>query len=441
MLNRLKKSILFWGDLAFLHLALLLTLLYRYGQADFGASFMNHWPHFLVVFFIWLLIFYISNLYNLNLKVNSRRFFRPIINSVVLSSLFSILYFYLNVNSDITPRTNLAIFIVIFVVLFIFWRYLYQAITHSLLPKGNLAIIGNNERTKKIIEELKNSPSFEYQIGTIFKSSIELEQLNHHIRKENIKAIVVADDFGDDQKIRQVLFDCLKYKITFFSYPDLYELLTGKIPIEAIGPNWFLTNLKEGQKSYFNLLKRIIDFGLALFIFITSLPFWPFIALFIKLGSPGPVFFTQMRLGINGQAFRIIKFRTMREENNDRSPTTTSDDRVTGFGLFIRKTRIDEIPQVLNVIRNEMSFIGPRPERLDIAVDLEKDIPFYRTRLLTKPGLTGWDQISGKYHSPSLEDSLEKLQYDLYYLKHRSLYLDLSIILKTIATVLSRGGN
>lgn len=130
----------------------------------------------------------------------------------------------------------------------------------------------------------------------------------------------------------------------------------------------------------------------------------------------------------------------MREDGNNRSMTIEGDKRITKFGSFLRKTRLDEIPQILNIIKGEMSFIGPRPERPEIVSDLEYQIPFYKTRLLIKPGITGWDQVSGKYHSPSLEDTLEKLQYDLFYLKHRSFYLDLIITLKTIATMLSREG-
>lgn len=130
----------------------------------------------------------------------------------------------------------------------------------------------------------------------------------------------------------------------------------------------------------------------------------------------------------------------MKTEGNDGTPTKEGDKRVTSFGNFLRKTRLDEIPQVLNILKGEMSFIGPRPERPEIVSDLEHQIPFYKTRLLIKPGITGWDQVSGVYHSPSLEDTLEKLQYDLFYLKHRSLYLDLAIILKTIATVITRKG-
>jgi len=130
----------------------------------------------------------------------------------------------------------------------------------------------------------------------------------------------------------------------------------------------------------------------------------------------------------------------MREENNARNMTLENDPRITKFGSLMRKTRIDEIPQVINILKGEMSFVGPRPERPTLIKKLELKVPFYNERMLVKPGATGWDQISGEYHSPSYEDTMKKLQYDLYYIKNRSIYLDLSIILKTIATILSQGG-
>ena len=145
-------------------------------------------------------------------------------------------------------------------------------------------------------------------------------------------------------------------------------------------------------------------------------------------------------MGKNNKIFKAIKFRTMREEGNDRRLTAANDSRITKFGSFLRKIRLDELPQVINVLKGELSFVGPRPERPEFIEKLEKAIPFYRERMLVKPGLSGWDQVSGEYHSPSYEDSLKKLQYDLYYIKNRSIYLDLSIILKTIATVLKGGG-
>lgn len=440
MTYRFKKFVLLLGDFAALNSALVITVLIRYEKEVFATRWYEHAPHFLIISFIWLLIIYINGLYNLNLKVSSRKFFRQIANTTILSTLLSIFYFYLNFQTSITPRTNLAIFIVVFLVIFWLWRAFYSAMVHAVIPKANLAIIGFNARTEKLVEELKNNPGAGYEAALIFKSSEELIDLPTTIKEKNIHAIVVCDDFGQSENLREALFSCLAYNLVFFNYPDFYELLTEKIPVEAIGPDWFFENLKEGQKNYFNFIKRLADFVLALIIFIISLPFWPLFALLIKATSRGPVFFTQVRYGRNEKTFKIIKFRTMRVVDNNLAPTEVNDHRITALGSFLRKTRLDEIPQVINILKGEMSFIGPRPERPEIVADLEHKIPFYKTRLLIKPGLTGWDQISGHYHSPSLEDSLEKLQYDLYYLKHRSLYLDFSIALRTIATMMSQGG-
>jgi lipopolysaccharide/colanic/teichoic acid biosynthesis glycosyltransferase len=167
---------------------------------------------------------------------------------------------------------------------------------------------------------------------------------------------------------------------------------------------------------------------------------WILIALSIRLSGPGPILFRQERLSRKGTLFRILKFRTMRTEKNDFAPTAKNDPRVTRFGRFLRKLRLDEIPQVVNILVGEMSFIGPRPERPELAVKLERSIPYYRQRLLVKPGITGWDQVSGEYHSPSVEDTYKKLQYDLYYVKNMSILLDVSIFFKTIMTMLRRKG-
>jgi exopolysaccharide biosynthesis polyprenyl glycosylphosphotransferase len=440
MLIRLKKIILLLGDLLGLHLALFLMLAIRYPQPLWAENWATHWPNFLVIFLIWLLLIYIKDLYNLNLRAASRRFFSLILNTAALASILSVLYFYLIPAPGITPKTNLAIFIAIYLIIFFLWRALYQAAIHSFIRQDNLAIIGFNVKTEKLVAELQNNPGAGYRAALIFKSPEEIASLPDQIRAKDIRTIVVCDDFAQEGAVREALFACLPYNLTFFNYPEFYELLTGKVPVEAIGPDWFLDNLQAREKNYFNLLKQLLDFILALLILIITLPLWPLIALGIKLTSRGPVFFRQTRLGKDEKEFRIIKFRTMRVDNNHQGPTEAGDRRITGLGSFLRQTRLDEIPQVLNILKGEMSFIGPRPERPEIVAELEHAIPFYKTRLLIKPGLTGWDQVSGNYHSASPDDSLEKLQYDLFYLSHRSLYLDITIVLKTIATMMSRTG-
>ena len=229
-------------------------------------------------------------------------------------------------------------------------------------------------------------------------------------------------------------------KASFFTLPDFYEIVTRKIPLGSINENWFLRNINLEEKNLYQIFKRFLDIILAFIALIITIVFWPFIALIIKIESHGPVFFKQIREGKGGKTFTIFKFRTMKETNNDYKPTAEKDDRITRFGNFMRKTRIDELPQLLNIINGTMSLIGPRPERPELAKKLEEKIPYYRQRLLVKPGITGWDQVSGEYHSPSYEDTYKKLQYDLYYIKNQSIFLDISIFFKTITTVFHKLG-
>ncbi len=440
MKNKLKKLSLFIGDLIFLQIALFLTLLIRYGQANLLAQWDNHLPKFIFVFAVWFFSLYINGFYNLNLESQGRKFFKRLSGAALIAIFLSIIYFYLATESNITPKTNLLVFFAFFSVLLSLWRQIFRLLSNSLSQDNKIAIIGFNSKTNKLIEEIKKNPGAGYSTALIFKNAEEINSLEKMIKEKNIKTIVICDDFGKGEELRNALFSCLNLNLNFFSYPDFYESLSGKIPVEAIDANWFLENIKEGDRSYFNALKNIGDFLGALLIFTLSLPFWPFISLAIKIESRGPIFFKQVRLGKLGQEFLIIKFRTMREEGNNKEMTVVGDKRITKLGNFLRKTRLDEIPQVLNVLKGEMSFIGPRPERPELATELEKAVPFYKTRLLVKPGLSGWDQVSGEYHSPSVDDTLKKLQNDLFYIKNRSLYLDGIIILKTISAVLSRGG-
>jgi exopolysaccharide biosynthesis polyprenyl glycosylphosphotransferase len=449
--NKLKSVILLLGDIIIMYLSLYIALIIRYDGNLSAELWMRHLTPFTAIFVIWLLFFYISDLYNLRLAASNAKFYLLLLRSFLISSLVSLIFFYLTPSTGITPRTNFIIFVFIFAILFIIWRGLFNLILKSYLPKNNIAIIGQNHLTEEIIFELKQKPQLGFNLSFILDEQAQTKEINgvpvfnrlsdlqDLIAKRKINNIILASA-PDSQELRTLLFECLPLKITFINLADFYESIAGKIPLEVITKMWFLENLNEGNKSNFDLFKRTADIILALFIFIVTLPFWIIISLIIKLESRGPIFFTQIRTGERGKNFRIIKFRTMKIDGNDQSPTKNGDSRVTRFGSLLRKTRLDEIPQTLNIIKGEMSFVGPRPEKPELIIDLEKQIPFYRERMLVKPGVTGCDQIAGEYHSPSFEDTMKKLQYDLYYIKNRSIYLDLSIILKTISTMLSRAG-
>ncbi|MDP3836948.1 MAG: sugar transferase [bacterium] len=444
MKHQIKKFIFLLGDLFVLHAALALTLFVRYrligGVGGVAPYWQAHWGYFAGVFVIFILSFYINDLYSLRRMASARLFAKQTINSVIAASLLAVIYFYIYPRVDIAPKTNLAIFAVIAFIGFLIWRRLAFWMTQTDTWQNNLGIIGYNEEAAALIADLQSRPSLGYQTALVFRSLEDLHQLETQIREKNIRTLVLVDDFESNPELRQALFALLRHQVTYFSYEDFYEMLNQKVPVASINQNWFLENLREGEKKYFDSIKRLSDLALAFFGLIISLPFWPLIAVLVKLGSRGPVFFTQNRVGKNGLIFKLYKFRSMRVANNDFAMTTENDARISASGRFLRTSRLDEIPQLLNIIKGEMSFIGPRPERPELSTELEEKVPFYTTRLLIKPGLTGWDQISGEYHSPSIEDTLKKLQNDLYYIKHRSLYLDFSIILKTVATVLGRRG-
>lgn len=450
MNNNLKKVFLILGDILVLYVSLYLALLIRnQGRIDYFSWSSHFWP-FTLIFIFWLLVFYISNLYNLLLAVNNSKFFQRTLQAIAIAGLISVAFFYLNPNISIAPKTNLLIFLIIVTLLFLAWRRFYNWSLSTYLPKNNLTIIGYNELVKELVNALNNNPHLGYRIKSVFDngqinlSGVEtisdINQLKNHAITNKIASIILASDPHNSEGLQSALFSCLPLKVNIINLSNFYEQVTGKVPIETINQIWFFENLSEGSKTFFDVFKKIYDLLLAGLILLITAPFWPLIGIIIKLESRGPVFFKQVRAGKDNKLFTIIKFRTMTEDNNDRSPTTVADRRVTSFGYFIRKIRLDEIPQVLNVLMGDMSFVGPRPEQPELIAKLEKEIPFYKERMLVKPGLTGWDQISGEYHSPSREDTLKKLQYDLFYIKNRSLYLDLTIILKTIATVLSSAG-
>ncbi len=443
---KIKNIFLFLLDSIIFFASLYLTLYFRYrvfgieNMERVNEHFFNHLPHFLFIFFLFFIVFYINHLYNLRLITNFKKLSRLSFSSLGLLILFSTLYFYLNVSATIAPRTNLLFFLLIYTILFLSWRYFFFFRLHRKMAKSQVIIIGNNTLTDKLITEIEKNPSLGFKLHSVIREKDELYKLESIIKEKESFQIVFSGNLNDDVEVRNILFKYLHKQVNFFSYPEFYEILTEKVPVEAINQEWFLNNLKEGSRNYYNFSKRLFDIFLSLAFLLITLPFWSFIALIIKLDSKGPVFFHQKRLGSESQIFSIKKFRSMTTLNNNHAPTEKKDKRITKVGNFLRISRIDELPQLLNILKGEMSFIGPRPERPEIVSQLEQAIPFYRTRLLVKPGLTGWDQVSGEYHSPSIEDSLEKLQYDLYYIKNRSLYLDISIILKTIAIVLGRKG-
>jgi exopolysaccharide biosynthesis polyprenyl glycosylphosphotransferase len=448
--TKTKQLILLLVDILILYFSLFLTIFLRFGRIN-AEIWASHFAPFTFIFVIWIIVFYISRLYDLHRSVTNLEFLQATASAAMINGVIAIIYFYTSTKSTISPKTTLLVFIFLFYFLFLLWRYAFNKALISYLPKNNIAIIGLDKQVKELVAELIRKPHLGYHISFIatreenetannIKIIHDFSLLKEMVIKNKISMLILNSDPRQSSELQQALFSCLPLGIKYFSLPHFYENILGQVPLASLSQMWFLENLNEGDRPWFNWLKRFFDIIFSLGLLLTTAPLWPIIGIIIKLESRGEIFFKQKRLGKNSQPFTMIKFRTMSSEDNDFSPTSAEDKRITRVGSLLRKTRVDELPQVINILLGDMSFIGPRPEQPKLAIELEKVIPFYQERILVKPGVTGWDQVSGEYHSPSVEDSLKKLQYDLFYIKNRSLYLDLSILLKTIATVLGREG-
>lgn len=268
------------------------------------------------------------------------------------------------------------------------------------------------------------------------------EPLYERVRSSRAHKIVISLSERRGIFPLQEVLTCKFSGIEVVDAPSFYEQMTGKLLLENITPSWFI--FSQGFKVTFvlRIMKRVIDIVCSLLILLVFLPLLPFIVLMIKLDSPGPVLFRQERVGAREKNFAIYKFRTMRadaEKGTGAVWASKDDPRITRIGAFLRKTRIDEIPQLFNVLGGAMSLVGPRPERPEFVEKLKEVIPYYSSRHFVKPGVTGWAQVCYPYGA-SVEDAIEKLRYDLYYIKNLTLVFDLMIILETIKVVLFRRG-
>lgn len=410
-----RGFILFLGDAILLYGSLWLALFLR------GPSFNELAPPFSLIFLIWVKIFYIAGLYDSETNQDRLEFYSLFWKIIIINGLIATAIFYLGIGYlKITPKTILFIQIIIFSLLFLGWRGLARSLL-KLFPV-NALVIG------KLPEELKNNPAYRF---TIVDGVFNFKNL---IKEKNISLVVVASNPHLNPATTAELFQCLPLR--FMEMASFYEQILKKIPLDKISRVWFLENISE--KRMYEIFKRLTDIFLSVIGLVISLPFWPIIGLAIKWDSVGPVFYKQIRVGKNNKEFRIWKFRTMIEdaEKDKAQWAKKNDPRITKIGSLLRKTRLDELPQLANIIRGEMSLIGPRPERPEFTKELEKQIPFYQSRHLIKPGLTGWAQTQYRYGN-SIEDAKKKLMYELYYVKNRSLALDIGILLKTIKTVIS----
>ncbi|HRZ32702.1 MAG TPA: exopolysaccharide biosynthesis polyprenyl glycosylphosphotransferase, partial [Flavobacterium sp.] len=380
-----------------------------------------------------------------------------VIKSIILTSSTTVLVFLLTPFFTPTLPSNrlqiLYFFIAIFIALFL-WRMFYLKYLASHRFEKKVILICEKELADELILGLKSvDPHYtivalvntdensDFSILNKTVSIISVAGLEKFVSKNSISEIVIAT-----QKTEEITVDLynkllllLENGFIIREYTHVYENLTQRIPVQYVARDFYryFPFSRSNQNQLYLLFVRIFEYVIAIIGITLGLFFVPFILIGNFIGNRGKLFYSQIRVGKNGEEFRIIKFRTMvkNAESAGAVFATTNDARITPFGKFLRKSRIDEFPQFINILLGHMAVIGPRPERPVFVNEIAEIMPFYQTRHVVKPGLTGWAQVNYSY-GDSIDDSLIKLQYDLYYIKHRSIFLDFNIMLKTLSTIL-----
>lgn len=447
--DRSKKLVLLIGDFV---LIVLISYLSAYLRLTRYMNVPDYYTGALTLTsFNYLVSFYIFDLYNIRLRFRSMATLIWLIMAVTAGAAASAAIFYFLPSWKFGRGIFIIESFLITGAVFA-WRVFYQEKIMTALPARRIVIVGSGHSGEKIYEELSKRRDFsvkgfldddpakkDLKIGehaVLGKSSLIMQLCKE---KEIDAAVIALGSKGDNPDLFNNLLQCKHCGVEVYDMPSLYEGITGRLPIDLLRDKWMVYTPFQGTLKgfYTGRIKKLLDISLSLAGLFLSLPITLVTAVAIKLDSPGPVFFRQQRVGYDNKVFEIIKFRSMRldAEANGAVWAKKKDSRLTRIGKLIRKLRIDELPQIWNVLRGEMSIIGPRPERPEFMKELNSLIPYYALRHTVKPGITGWAQINYPYGA-SVEDTLEKLKYDLFYIKNLSFFLDCLILLKTIRIVL-----
>lgn len=435
-----ERVILALGDILAFVVAIWLTLFLRYGSAPDVQLFVDHTAAFAPAICIWLVVFFIYNLYGRPTVVFRRKIVSTIVNAQIVNSILAVVIFYFIPNFGITPKTNLFIYFILSSVLLVIWRLYIVALVYTRRPE-TLLLVGDSYEADSVAKELEHNSYHGYRLLRR-PGSLSREELSDLVKSERPQSIMIHFRRDNEKDLVASLGAENYFKLRFLDVDSFYEELFDRIPLSRVNDFWFIENIVGENSKAYDLLKRVMDTCLAILGGIVTLIICPFVALAIRLEGRGPIFIKQERVGQYGKIFSIYKFRTM--TGDDRGDAVLKSAlHVTRVGAFLRATRIDELPQLWNVISGSLSLVGPRPEFPALVAKYEKEIPFYGIRHLIKPGLSGWAQFyqissaTDPHHGAEVGATREKLSYDLFYLKHRSFWLDIKIAFRTLQILLS----
>ena len=451
--SKQESLILLVGDILLFLIALWVTLFVRYAEIPNQTLFYNHIIPFSFLFVFWVIVFFISGLYDKHTIMLRSRLSSIILNAQAVNIIFAALFFFFIPYFGIEPKTNLILYLVISSLFVLVWR-IYIFPKAGFHKKQKAVLIGYSNEVMELIQEVNANPRYNLEFTLIAEvdKDINISELQRSVVdaiKSGKSSVIVADIKSRKmQGLLTTLYNLafLEVSVTFVDIHKVYEDIFDRIPVSAIKESWILENISSSPKIVYETIKRGMDIVLGIIIGLISLIVYPFVFLAIKLEDGGSVFIIQKRIGKNNEVFNSYKFRSM-NRSEDGVWVGETDNKITKVGKFIRKTRIDELPQLWNILNGDLSFVGPRPDISGLNQRLSEEIEHYNVRNVIKPGLTGWAQIKQDYGnknqiSPqSVVDTQMRLTYDIYYIKNRSLLLDIRIVFRTIKTVLSKFGS
>ena len=439
------------GEGLMLFFAVFLSALIIRGYTSVSLNMLLALKVFLVTVTIQI-IFYYNELYEIKTVDTFGELGIRLCQGLGFASIFfAAIYF-------IFPETIIGrgVFILSIGFVFVFvgvWRFGYMLILNHGLLNRKIAILGSGQISRQIIQEIRDKKDIGYYLSAVIMNNSDdvnnklfngINVMRSHqnlcqtAKKLDVKDIVVALDEKRGLFPIKELLECRVAGINVLDGNTFYEMLKGKLSVNAINPSWLIFSQGFHKPVYQRIIKRLLDLLISSSIMVLFSPLFVLVAILIKAESKGPTFFSQERMGEKMKPYQVLKFRSMIEDAEQHSGpmwAEEDDDRITRIGRIIRRARIDEMPQVWNVFKGEMSFVGPRPERQFFVKQLIKKIPYFQERFTVKPGITGWAQINYGYGA-SEEDAIEKLNYDLFYIKNMSILMDLVIIFRTVRIVL-----
>ncbi|HKW01032.1 MAG TPA: TIGR03013 family XrtA/PEP-CTERM system glycosyltransferase [Vicinamibacterales bacterium] len=400
---------------------------------------------------------YLADLYDFRVVADRRELFIRILQALGTASfVLAVIYFWF---PDTMVGRGIFMIAAVLVITFVSsWRLLFGWLDARLAPRERLLLVGTNDGAVTLARELHERRQ---ELGVSIVGFVDVDparvgqpvvnpgvigtvdDIPMIVRARSVDRVVVSlSDARGKLPMNRLLEMKLGAGVTFDHLASVYEEYTGKIAVENLRPSWLIFNEGFQHSKTVHFFKRLLDIVCGSLMLLILSPVMLVVAVLVRLTSPGPALYHQKRVGLNGQVFYVHKFRSMRTDAESGTGAVwakANDSRVTPIGQFLRRARLDEIPQLWNVLRGDMSLVGPRPERPEFVADLTEKIPFYGFRHVVRPGLTGWAQVRYTYGA-SVEDALEKLQYDLFYVKHLSILFDLFVLFSTVKTVVLRRG-